>query len=258
MISLESGLALVVFAMATGLALGTLGAGGAILALPAFTYAAHLPQREASATSLLVVGTAALIGGLLTLVRCRKNPDEPRPDFKVALPFLLSGLVGAWCGAKASKLVPELALKLLFGAIVLAAAEAMYLRAMSPKAAPSRRALPLWLGPLLGGLVGLMTGLVGVGGGFMIVPALTVMGKLSLKQASATSVWIIAGNAAAALVGYVGHVHIAWGLAGAFLAVTLIAMQVGQSLARRANPKVLQLTFAGFLLVIGALTLLKH
>jgi uncharacterized protein len=258
MISLESGLALVAFAIATGMALGTLGAGGAILALPAFTYAAHLPQREASATSLLVVGTAALIGGLLTLARCHKNPDEPRPDFKVALPFLLSGLVGAWGGAKVSKFVPELALKLLFGAIVLAAAEAMYLRAMSPKDATPHRQLPLWLGPLLGGLVGLMTGLVGVGGGFMIVPALTVMGKLSVKQASATSVWIIAGNAASALMGHIGHVHISWGLAGAFLAVTLIAMQVGQGVARRANPKTLQLTFAAFLLVIGALTLLKH
>ncbi|WP_309722166.1 sulfite exporter TauE/SafE family protein [Armatimonas sp.] len=256
--TLEMGLALAGFAIATGLALGTLGAGGAILAVPAFSYAAHLPHREASATSLLVVGTAALIGGLLTLRRCKNNPEEAKPDFKVALPFVLSGLVGSWGGALLSKHVPELALKLLFGAVVLAAAEAMYLRSTASAQESSQKTAPAWLTPLIGLGAGLLTGLVGVGGGFMIVPALTVVGKLSLKRASATSVWIIAGNAAAALTGYIGKVHIAWGMAGAFLAVTLVAMSIGQRFARHANPKTLQRLFAAFLLVIGIVTLIKR
>ena len=256
--TLENGLALVGFAVATGLALGTLGAGGAILAVPAFTYAAHLPHREASATSLLVVGTAALIGGSMTLWRCKHNPSEARPDFKVALPFLLTGLIGSWCGAKLSAHLPELALKLLFGVIVLVAALAMFLRARAAPCDEPPRTLPLWLAPLIGLGAGLLTGLVGIGGGFMIVPALTVLGKLSLRRASATSLWIIVGNAAAALSGYIGQVKIAWGLAGAFLAVTLVAMTIGQRFARRTNPQTLQLIFAAFLVVIGIFTLLKR
>lgn len=256
--TLEGGLALVAFAVATGLALGTLGAGGAILAVPAFTYAAQLPHREASATSLLVVGAAALIGGLMTLWRCKHNPEEARPDFKVALPFFCTGLLGSWCGAKLSSHVPEVALKLLFGAIVLAAAEAMYLRAKAVPRDEPPKTLPAWLAPLMGLGAGLLTGLVGVGGGFMIVPALTVLGKLSLRRASATSLWIIVGNAIAALVGYIGQVKVAWGLAGAFLAVTLVAMTIGQRLARRTNPQTLQLIFAAFLVVIGIFTLLKR
>ena len=256
----ETSATLAVFAILTGLALGTLGAGGAILALPAFTYAAHLPHREASATSLLVVGTAALIGGLMTLRRCQNNPEEARPDFKVALPFLVTGLLGSWGGATLSRFVPELVLKLFFGTVVVAAAAAMAARALTkpPREAIPPRTAPVWLAPLLGLWVGGLTGLVGVGGGFIIVPALTLIGGLSLKRASATSVWIITGNAASALLGYVGHVQIAWGLAGAFLTVTLIAMGIGQRLARHANPRTLQLIFAAFLLVIGVITLIKH
>jgi uncharacterized membrane protein YfcA len=257
----ETSAVLAIFAILTGLALGTLGAGGAILALPAFTYAAHLPHREASATSLLVVGTAALIGGLMTLRRCQASPDEALPDFKIALPFLVTGLLGSWGGAKLSPFIPDVALKLLFGAIVVAAAAALAARALakSPTDTPApAKAPPRWLAPLLGLCVGGLTGLVGVGGGFIIVPALTLIGGLSLKRASATSVWIITGNAAAALIGYIGQVHIAWGLAGAFLAVTLAAMVVGQRLAQHTNPRTLQLVFATFLLIIGAVTLLKR
>ena len=257
MLPIENNLALAAFAALTGLALGTLGAGGAILALPAIKYAAHLPQREASATSLLVVGSAALIGGLMTLRRCQRDPDEARPDFKVALPFLVSGLLGSWGGAMVSKFVPELALKLLFGAVVLAAAEAMYLRAMAPAPPKEQRNIPFWITPIVGLLMGMLTGLVGVGGGFLIVPILTMATPLSLKRAAATSVWIITGNAAAALVGYIGHVHIGWGLAGAFLAIAIVGMSIGQRLARHANPKTLQLTFAVFLVVIGIVTFLK-
>lgn len=205
------------------------------------------------------MGSAALVGGLITLYRCRQSPELERPDFRVALPFLLSGLLGAWGGARPTHALPELVLKVLFGLMVVAAASAMVARALAPEGRAVRaRELPLWLAPLLGGLVGLLTGLVGVGGGFMIVPALTVIGRLSLKRASATSVWIIAGNAAAALVGYLGHVTIAWGVAGGFFAVTLLAMQLGQRLAQRVPARALQLTFATFLLVVGILTLLKH
>ena len=111
--------------------------------------------------------------------------------------------------------------------------------------------LPLGVG------VGLLTGVVGVGGGFLIVPALTLLARVPVKRAASMSLWIIAANSAAGLVGYLGHVPIAWGAAGLFLAVAVAGLIAGQRLAARAQPQGLQRAFAVFLVVVGVFTILK-
>jgi len=249
----------------TGLALGALGSGGSILALPAFVYAASLPVKPAVATSLAVVGMTSLIGAILAQRRCKTfGCPGQEVDARIAGLFLLGGLVGAFTGARLSHLLLDTAQMLLFAAAIVTAAIGMLRRrnagiARKKPAAPHpTRQLPFWLLiPLLGLGVGLLTGTVGVGGGFLIVPTLTLLADVPVKRAAATSLWIIAANSATGMLGYLGKVPIAWGPAGLFLAASLVGMVAGQSVARSARPQRLQTAFAVFLLLVGGFTLAK-
>lgn len=252
--------------LATGLLLGLLGSGGSLLALPAFVYAAGLPVKSSVATSLAVVGATSLIGAILAKRRCSTHgcPGQ-EVDGRVTALMTVGGLAGAFAGSRLAVLVPAEAQMLLFGLVMLGAAAGMLRRlpeercdrpvrktdaAVSP-APPRLLVLPLGMG------VGLLTGVVGVGGGFLIVPALTLLARVPVKRAASMSLWIIAANSAAGLVGYLGHVPIAWGAAGVFLAVALAGLVAGQRFAARAQPQGLQKAFAVFLVLVGCFTITK-
>ena len=260
--------------LVTGLLLGTLGSGGSILALPAFVYAAGLPVKSSVATSLAVVGATSLIGAILAKRRCSTHgcPGQ-EVDGRVTALMTVGGLAGAFAGSRLAALVPAQAQMLLFGLVMLGAAAGMLRRrpqkqyvltasnqgtriagkteAAESPAPPRLLVLPLGVG------VGLLTGVVGVGGGFLIVPALTLLARVPVKRAAAMSLWIIAANSAAGLVGYLGHVPVAWGAAGLFLAVAVVGLIAGQRLAARAQPQGLQTAFALFLVVVGVFTVIK-
>jgi uncharacterized membrane protein YfcA len=252
--------------LVTGLLLGLLGSGGSILALPAFVYAAGLPVKSSVATSLAVVGATSLIGAILAKRRCSTHgcPGQ-EVDGRVTALMTVGGLAGAFAGSRLAALVPAEAQMLLFGLVMLGAAAGMLRRrpqercdlllgktkVADPAAPPRFLVLPLGVG------VGLLTGVVGVGGGFLIVPALTLLARVPVKRAAAMSLWIIAANSLAGLVGYLGHVPIAWGAAGLFLAVAVVGLGAGQRLAARAQPQGLQTAFALFLVVVGCFTLFK-
>jgi len=252
--------------LVTGLLLGLLGSGGSILALPAFVYAAGLPVKSSVATSLAVVGATSLIGAILAKRRCSTHgcPGQ-EVDGRVTALVTVGGLVGAFAGSRMAALVPAEAQMLLFGMVMLGAAAGMLrgrpqeqcdlplrkIDAAVPPAPPRLLVLPLGIG------VGLLTGVVGVGGGFLIVPALTLLARVPVKRASSMSLWIIAANSAAGLAGYLGHVPVAWGAAGLFLAVAVVGLVMGQRLAARAQPQGLQRAFAVFLVFVGVFTILK-
>ena len=253
----------------TGLLLGMLGSGGSILALPAFVYTAGLPVKPAIATSLAVVGATSLIGAILAKRRCSTHgcPGQ-EVDGRVTALMTAGGLVGAFAGAHLAAGVPAQVQMLVFAAVMLGAAVGMFRRSgktaeaaafSSPAViAESERAAPsIFIIPLLGLGVGLLTGLVGVGGGFLIVPVLTLMARVPVKRAAAMSLWIIAANSAAGLAGYVGHVPIAWGLAGVFLTVAVLGLIAGQRFAAAAPPQGLQRAFAVFLVFVGCFTVIK-
>ncbi len=250
--------------LVTGLLLGALGSGGSILALPAFVYAAGLPVKSSVAISLAVVGATSLIGAILAKRRCSTHgcPGQ-EVDGGITALMTAGGLTGAFLGARLSAQVPAETQMLLFGLVMLGAAVGMLRRRpLDPCALPAREAvdasspprllvLPLGLG------VGLLTGVVGVGGGFLIVPALTLLARVPVKRAAAISLWIIAANSAAGLTGYLGHVPIAWGAAGMFLVFALLGLVMGQRLAAHAPPQGLQRGFAVFLVVVGCFTIFK-
>lgn len=255
--------------LVTGLLLGMLGPGGSILALPAFVYAAGLPVKPAIATSLAVVGATSLIGAILAKRRCSTHgcPGQ-EVDGRVTALMTAGGLVGAFAGAHLAARVPAQVQMLVFAAVMLGAAVGMFRRSGKTEEAVTlsgpaviaeleRPAPSILIIPLLGLGVGLLTGLVGVGGGFLIVPVLTLMARVPVKRAAAMSLWIIAANSAAGLVGYVGHVPIVWGLAGVFLAVAVLGLIAGQRFAAAAPPQGLQRAFAVFLVLVGGFTVIK-
>lgn len=255
--------------LVTGLLLGTLGSGGSILALPAFVYAAGLPVKSAIATSLAVVGATSLIGAIVAKRQCSTHgcPGQ-EVDGRVTVLMTAGGLVGAFTGAHLAAEVPAQIQMLVFAAVMLGAAVGMFRRSGETSKAAAfsgpvvmaeqeRLAPSIFIIPLLGLGVGLLTGLVGVGGGFLIVPVLTLMARVPVKRAAAMSLWIIAANSAAGLAGYVGHVPIAWGLAGVFLAVAVTGLIAGQRVAAAAPPRGLQRAFAVFLVLVGSFTIFK-
>lgn len=244
----------------TGMALGALGSGGSILAMPAFVYALGMPVKSAVAASLVVVGAVSLLGAVMARRRCVLfGCPCQEADIRIALLFAAGGLVGSYTGARAATFLPDSAQMLLFGAVVVAACIAMARRTDVERAPLEQSGLSaarfaLWAVPPLGLAVGLLTGLVGVGGGFLIVPALTLLVEMPVKQAIATSLWVIVANCATGLLGYIGRVPIAWIAVAWFITAAIPGMMAGQHIARIANPPRLQKAFAAFLLLIGVFT----
>lgn len=236
--------------VAVGLALGLLGGGGSILAVPVLVYLMGIDPTTAVAMSLPVVGTTALAGAWL---RWRRGELDLRTVAVFAPVAMAAGFVAARAGAT---LDDDLRL-LLFAGTMLAAAVAMWRRAGRPAApaGPPRPAVWFVLPALL---VGLLTGLVGVGGGFVIVPVLVAVAGLPLPRASATSLAVIALNAAATGAGYLGRVTFDPGLTAAIIGAALAGMVAGTALAPRIRAGILARAFAVLLVVLGVFIVVER
>ncbi|HZO30340.1 MAG TPA: sulfite exporter TauE/SafE family protein [Chloroflexota bacterium] len=186
---------------AIGLVLGLLGGGGAILAVPGLVYILGVEPHAAIAASLAIVAVGALTG---LLVHARQG----RVAWATAIQLGLTGVVGSIAGAWLGQLVPGERLLALLGLFMLLAAWLMVRRpSVGDRASP-----PRWQAPLMGLGLGLLTGFFGVGGGFLIVPALTLGLGLPMRQAIGTSLAVITMNALAGVVGYLGGGIVDWPL----------------------------------------------
>lgn len=237
-----------------GISLGVLGGGGSILTVPLLVYVLDVPAHEAIAASLLVVGATSALGAV-------SHARAGNLDTRVALLFSLGGMSGAFAGGLIGPMIPANILLLLFAAMMFATALAMLRKGKAeqgferaaeadertPRQAP-RRKLKIVLDGLL---VGFFTGLVGAGGGFLVVPALVLLGGLSMHRAVGTSLFVIALKSAAAFAGYLGQVEIDWSLAGLVTAGAALGSLAGTSLGKRVPPDQLRTGFAYFVLVMG-------
>lgn len=241
-------------AMIVGLSLGLLGSGGSILTVPLLVYLVGQPEKVAIAGSLAVVGGIALAGAIPGALR-------RDVDWRSVGWFGLPGMMGTVAGAHVSRwMVGEVQL-VLFAAVMLVAAWRMAQPA--PAAAHDRPVRARgWI--VVDGLaVGLLTGLVGVGGGFMIVPALVLLGGLSMHRAIATSLWIIVLNSAS---GFTKHLWVLedaglsldWPLLGMFTVVGAVGSLVGQSMASRLPQKHLRRGFAVLLVLMGVFIVIRE
>lgn len=237
--------------VAVGLALGLLGGGGSILAVPVLVHVMGLPARIAVPMSLPVVGIAAAAGAY---ARWRKGQLRLQT---VAL-FAVCAMAMSYLAARVGNQIADRPRLVIFAVVMLTAATAMWLR--SRRATPaSDRVEPVVVSPLkvipAALAVGTLTGLVGVGGGFLIVPALAGVLGLPMAAATATSLAVIALNTASAGAGWIGRVSIDWGTTGLVTLAALLGMAIGTRLAPRFSARTLTRAFAFLLVILAAFML---
>jgi uncharacterized membrane protein YfcA len=233
-------LALVLAAL-VGLSLGLLGSGGSILTLPVLVYVAGIPAHQAVGMSLVIVGGTSALGSLLHL-------RHGAVDLRAAAFFAVSGILGAFVGAKFTHLVSAPVLLLLFGGLMLVVGTRMLLA--SRAAAKARQCRPLRC-LAAGAAVGLLTGFFGVGGGFVILPGLVLFAGLEMKPAIGTALAIIAVNCLGGLLGQICYMNFDWPLTFGFLGAAVAGMFAGTSLAEKLSALTLRRAFAWCVVLLG-------
>lgn len=247
----------VVGALLVGLSLGIFGSGGSILTVPVLVYLLGHGEKIAIAESLGIVGTIALVG---SLSYARDGLVQWRLVLFFGVPSMASTFAGAWI---ASGVPGELQLG-VFGVVMLLAAWRMWRRGQqAPQTEQGRSDERRLVIGAQGIAVGLLTGIVGIGGGFLIVPALVLIGGLSMQRAVATSLVIIAMNAC---VGLLKHSAVLsamderahWAIMAVFVAFGILGSFVGRAIQSRLNQALLQRGFALFLALIACVMLLRE
>ena len=236
-------------ALLIGLSLGLLGGGGSILTVPVLHYVLGFPVKEAIPMSLVVVG---LTSGFGAISHGRAGTVHWRSALAFGPPAIVGAILGAELGLQVSARI-----QLTVFAIVLLAAAASMLRGVmaSEPASPRHDRKPLPFITLVGALVGVLTGFVGVGGGFLYVPALTLLGGLTMKEAIGTSLVLIVLGCSAGLVRYFGHLDLDWKSMALFTGLAFVGVAVGSRLVPYVSQRALKRGFAVLLLVMGALVL---
>lgn len=236
-----------------GVSLGLLGGGGSILTVPILTYVLGMEPRVAIAASLFIVGATSAVSLI-------GHARAGRVRWKTGIVFGIAGMAGAFAGGLLGGVIPGAVLMVLFAVMMIATAAAMLRgrkqRGGDAAAADHRPALPRIL--LDGFVVGIATGLVGAGGGFLIVPALTLLGGLPMAIAVGTSLLVIAMKSVAGLGGYLFSVQIPWPIVLAFAATASAGSFIGVALAGRVPERALRRGFGVFVLAMGAFVLLQE
>ncbi len=236
-------------AIAIGIVMGLLGGGGSILAVPALTLLLHFTPKEAVVISLSVVAIAATAGAIGSFIR---GTLPLAAGLIVGLAATAGALIGGFAGAQ---LADGTQLRIL-GVVMLVAAILMFWHPVTNASPAERRALPVLL--LLGFPLGILTGLIGVGGGFLTVPALVIVARLPMREASGASLVVMAMAAASGLAGYLGHTRLALSFIGPFSLVAALGTIAGGMIAHRLPQRRLQQVFATTLVVLGSYVLSRQ
>jgi uncharacterized membrane protein YfcA len=240
-----------VLSLAIGLSLGLLGGGGSILTVPVLHYALGLGVHDAIGASLFVVGVTSSVA-LVSHARAGQV------RWRTGLAFGIASMSTAFAGGRLGALLPGPVLIAAFALVMVAAGIAMLVRARTPQrfGAAKHAHLPRVLAAGLG--VGLVTGVLGAGGGFVILPALTLLGGLAVREAVGTSLLVIAMNAFAGLAGTAAHVHVDGRIVAAVTALAIAGSLVGARIGRRLPAHHLQRTFGWFVIVVAAVILMRE
>lgn len=240
-----------------GLALGATGGGGSLLAIPLLVYLLGMKVQPATVLSLMVVAASALIG-----VYQRRKSGEVR--VKPGLIFSVTGAAGAWVGALGHRFVRGETVLLLFSVLMIVVAWRMWRSSgqddsrFTGESCAERFPRSCWVKvSLIGMVVGLLTGFFGVGGGFVIVPALTLVLGFPMRMAVSTSLLIISLVAVGGLVGHLQTGQLDWPLIGLLLLGSAIGMTGGSWVARQVSSATLARSFA--VIAIGvAIVMIIH
>lgn len=241
-----------------GLVLGILGGGGSILTVPVLVYIFSLNPVTASAYSLFVVGVSGL-GGVI------RNLNRKLIDYKVGIIYGIPSFIAVYITRK--YLIPELpeilfefgnqevsrdlGLMLFFAIIMLYVAITMIKQKEKIKPEPQVKSHSIPILGFQGFTVGIVTGIIGAGGGFLIIPALVFFAKLSMKRAVATSLFIIALKSLIGFIGDVENIQIDWSFLLIFTSISVLGLLFGTFLSKFINDKKLKRMFGWFVLFMG-------
>ncbi|GAB3892304.1 sulfite exporter TauE/SafE family protein [Spirosoma agri] len=246
-------------ALIVGLVIGLAGGGGSILTVPIFVYVFGIPTMLATTYSLFVVGTTSLVGSINHILK-------KRVDLRITLTFALPSFISIYLSRRF--LVPALpdplfqvntfalaksdAILYFFATVMILAARAMISGSTRPEQGEAADGHPRYGSLALDGLaVGLLTGTIGAGGGFLIVPMLVLMAGLPMHRAVATSVFIIAVNSFVGFAGDIQHTDLDWNFLLPFTGLSIIGIFIGMYLARFVPPDRLKKGFGWFVLAVA-------
>jgi len=256
-----------ILAVIVGISLGLIGSGGSILTVPILVYIMGVNPVLATAYSLFIVGSTALVGGVQSAI-------QKRVDFKTVLIFGIPSIAAVY--ATRMWLMPvipkelftigslvitkSIALMLLFAVVMILASVSMIRPGKNKD--PDENAPMVYNYPMIlleGAVVGLLTGLVGAGGGFLIIPALVLLARMPMKLAVGTSLFIIAAKS---LIGFIGDLQgseiIDWKLLGIFTAFAVTGIFIGILLSKKIPGQKLKKGFGWFVLIMGIYIIIKE
>lgn len=258
-----------VLAALVGISLGLIGSGGSILTVPILVYIMGVEPVLATAYSLFIVGSTALVGGIQSAV-------QKKVDFKTVFIFGIPSIVAVFMTRLwLVPLIPKeiftvgtfvvtkpIALMVLFAIVMIAASISMIKPSKKEQKDEDENAPRTYNYPVIlleGTVVGILTGLVGAGGGFLIIPALVLLAKMPMKLAVGTSLFIIAVKS---LIGFVGDMQgdevIDWTLLGSFTFAAVIGIFIGIFLSKKIAGEKLKTAFGIFVLVMGIYIIAKE
>lgn len=253
-------------AVLMGLSLGMIGGGGSILSVPIFVYLFSIPPSLATAYSLFVVGLTSLVGFAGALKAKTVN-------LQVGIAFAIPSFIGVFATRRfvmphipaeiatlsGFVLTKDILVMVVFAILMVAASLSMIRKGKERKSADLSPAVKYAIIAAEGLIVGGVTGFVGAGGGFLIIPALVVLAGLSMKIAVGTSLGIIAAKS---LIGFVGDLGagqtIDWQFLVVFSALAIIGIIVGQRLSQKVSDQKLKPAFGYFVLVMGCFILIQQ
>ncbi|WP_017304464.1 sulfite exporter TauE/SafE family protein [Spirulina subsalsa] len=245
-------------AVAIGISLGLIGGGGSILAVPILVYVMGIGSKEAIAMSLFIVGIVSSIGAI-------PHWFQGNVNLKTVAMFTPAAMVGSFLGARLTALpwITDTIQLIAFGVVMILASVLMIRKQENkipaPREGKPHPTYPKWLAiPAEGLAVGILTGFVGVGGGFLIIPALVLLGGIPMKEAIGTSLLIITFKSVTGFLGYIDQVTVDWGLMFSFTLAASIGTWGGASLTRYIDGKKLQKGFGYFVLAIAVFVLIQR
>ena len=236
-----------------GLSLGLIGGGGSIITVPVLVYVLGVEAHEAVGMSLAVVGATSLVGAGL-------HHRRGNLQMKTGLTFGVSGILGAFAGSPLTKLMSPPALLMTFALLMFFTGVLMLRRkpAAESEIDGLREKPILWKALLTGFGVGVLTGFLGVGGGFLIVPALVMVGGLSMKDAIGTSLFVIFSNCVAGIIGHASQNNFDWSLTAQATSLAVAGTIIGTLLSHRVTANKLQKGFAVFVLTVAVFLMAKN
>ncbi len=237
-----------VLSLVIGASLGLLGGGGSILTVPVLAYVVGLPAKEAIATSLVVVGVTSAVA---LIPHARRG----HVDWRMGGLFGLAGMAGAWMGGFAAGWMSGRVLMVLFALMMVVTAVFMVRGRRTEGDDAPHAPHATWRILLDGLVVGGVTGLVGAGGGFLVVPALVLLGGVPMRTAVGTSLLVIAMKSGAGFLGHAMHVPVDPVLAGVVASGAVVGSLLGSLASSRVPQAALRQGFAGFVLVMGIVQL---